>query len=152
MLSPRQFREPRNCGVRSEALCARSADRNNRIEPASIVAVLPGPPQSALDPHHNLNRPGLLLQNDVLYLAFGSHDDLEPYSGWILAYDAKTLKLLAAYNTAAEWGEGGIWQSGTGLAGDGEHIYAVVGDGADTDKRPLPNNVAAPSTAIPSSS
>jgi hypothetical protein len=116
----------------------------NRIEPASIVAALPGPPQSAFDPHHNLNRPGLLVQNDVLCLAFGSHDDLEPYCGWILAYDAKTLKLLAAYNTAPEWGEGGIWQSGTGLAGDGEHIYAVVGNGADTDKRPLPGKVAAP--------
>jgi hypothetical protein len=116
----------------------------NRIEPVSIVAALPGPPQSAFDPHHNLNRPGLLLQNDLLYVACGSHDDLEPYYGWILAYDSKTLKLLAAYNTAPEWGEGGIWQSGTGLAGDGEHIYAVVGNGRDTDKRPLPDKITAP--------
>jgi hypothetical protein len=116
----------------------------NRVDPVSIGATLPALQQAVFHPRNNLNRPGLLLQNDVLYLAFGSHDDQEPYRGWILAYDAKTLDSLAAYNTAPEWGEGGIWQSGTGLAGDGEHIYAVVGNGAHTDKRPLPDKITSP--------
>jgi hypothetical protein len=77
-----------------------------------------------------LNRPGLLLLNGVLYLAFGSHTDIGEFYGWIMAYDAATLAQLAVYNTAPDWGEGGIWQSGCGLASDSEgHVYAVVGNG-----------------------
>jgi outer membrane protein assembly factor BamB len=84
------------------------------------------------DPRLNLNRPGLLLQDRVIYMAFGSHGDVGRFYGWILAYDAATLAPLAAYSTAPEWGEGGVWQSGTGLAGDNEgFVYAVVGNGRD---------------------
>jgi hypothetical protein len=117
----------------------------DRVAPARIEAALPGRPNVAFNPKRNLNRPGLLLQNGVLYLAFGSHDDAGEYYGWILAYDAATLQCLAAYNTAPDWGEGGVWQSGTGLAGDAEDcVYAVVGNGKSTDGRPKPDPVAKP--------
>jgi outer membrane protein assembly factor BamB len=87
------------------------------------------------DPRLGLNRPGLLLQNGVLFIAFGSHGDVGRYYGWILAYDAATLGPLAAYNTAPDWGEGGVWQSGTGLAGDGDgFVFAVVGNGRDEEE------------------
>ena len=40
------------------------------------------------------------------------------------------MKQLASYNTAPDWGQGGVWQSGTGLAADEDgYIYAVVGNG-----------------------
>jgi hypothetical protein len=82
------------------------------------------------DPKWHLNRPGLLLSQGVIYMAFGSHGDVGNFYGWILAYDSHTLTQLASYNTAPDWGQGGIWQSGTGLAADDEgHIYAVVGNG-----------------------
>ena len=117
----------------------------DRIAPTRIeVDLLPGRPGIAFSPKFNLNRPGLLLQNGVVYLAFGSHDDNGDYCGWILAYDAKMLKQLAAYNTTPDWGEGGIWQSGTGLAGDGECVYAVVGNGKETGDRTPPNPVTKP--------
>src|SRR5260221_13869570 len=76
-------------------------------------------------------------------MAFGSHGDEGDFWGWIMAYDARTLEQLAVHCTALEWGEGGIWQSGCGLAGesvtgaDGEtanHVYAVVGNG----QKPIP--------------
>lgn len=77
-----------------------------------------------------LNRPGLLLSDGVLYLAFGSHGDQDPFYGWIMAYNARSLRQLAVYNTAPDWGEGGVWQSGTGLAADAEgFVYAVVANG-----------------------
>jgi hypothetical protein len=91
----------------------------------------------------HLNRPGLLLHNGVVYLAFGSHGDEGEFWGWIMAYDAHTLKQKAIHCTAIDWGEGGIWQSGNGLAAerveldDGkahDYIYAVVGNG----QRPVP--------------
>ncbi len=79
-------------------------------------------------------RPGLLLQDDAVYLAFASHGDLGDYHGWVLAYDAKTLRFLAAYCTTPNWGEGGIWQSGCGLVGDGNgHIFSVCGNGQNGD-------------------
>ncbi len=110
----------------------------DRARPVLMEAAVDGRPALRLSPFHNLNRPGLLLQDGVVYVAFGSHDDEGPYYGWILAYDASTLRRLAAYNTAPDLGEGGIWQSGTGLAGDGEgHVYAVVGNGKGNDD-PLP--------------
>ena len=63
-------------------------------------------------------------------MAFGSHGDVGDFYGWIMAYDSKSLKQLASYNTAPDWGQGGVWQSGTGLAADDEgYIYAVVGNG-----------------------
>jgi hypothetical protein len=50
----------------------------------------------------------------------------------------KTLATLASYSTTPDWGEGGVWQSGCGLAGDGEgNIYAVCGNGD-----PLPKNLS----------
>ena len=85
------------------------------------------------DPLFHLNRPGLLLLDGVLYIAFGSHGDFGDFYGWIMAYDAATLVQRAVYCTAPDWTEGGVWQSGCGLAGDDNgFIYAVVGNG----KRP----------------
>jgi len=87
------------------------------------------------DPLFQLNRPGLLLDRGVLYTAFGSHTDIGEFYGWIMAYDAKTLKQLAVYNTAPDWGEGGVWQSGCGLASDSDgYVYAVVGNGDNPEK------------------
>jgi hypothetical protein len=84
----------------------------------------------AFDPHWHLNRPGLLLQKGVIYIAFGSHGDVGTFYGWIMAYDARTLQQIAAYNTAPDWGQGGVWQSGTGLAADDDgFVYVVVGNG-----------------------
>jgi hypothetical protein len=77
-----------------------------------------------------LQRPGLLLQDGVVYLAFASQGDIEPFHGWVMAFDAKTLDFIDAYCTTPNWGEGGIWQSGCGLAGDGAgNIFAVCGNG-----------------------
>jgi hypothetical protein len=90
------------------------------------------------DSLHQLNRPGLLLLNGTVYLAYGSHCDRQPYYGWILAYDAATLTAKGAFVTAPEHGKAGIWMGGAGLAADvNGNIFVAVGDGwFDTEKVP----------------
>ncbi len=88
------------------------------------------------DPLMQLNRPGLLLMKDetgkdVVYSAWSSQGDAQPFYGWVLAHDADTLKLLATHCTTPDWGEGGIWQSGNGIGGDDQgFVYYVSGNGA----------------------
>src|SRR5215469_10779809 len=37
-------------------------------------------------------RPGLLLSNGVVYAGFASFNDLPPYNGWVIAFEANTLQ------------------------------------------------------------
>src|SRR5439155_17488337 len=84
-----------------------------------------------LDPLKHLQRPGLLLLNGAVYMAFASHGDDEPYHGWIIAYNSHDLsQQTAAFNVTPNGAEGGIWQGGRGLAADGAgNIFAISGNG-----------------------
>jgi uncharacterized protein (TIGR03437 family) len=83
------------------------------------------------DPMQNIQRPGLLLANDSVYVAFGSHGDQYPFHGWIFSYSASDLsRQPGVYNTTPNGNGGSIWQSGRGLAADLEgNLYIVTGNG-----------------------
>lgn len=87
---------------------------------------------ASFNPQWQLQRPGLLLMNGIVYIGFGAHCDAHPgqYRGWVLAYDANTLNQVGAFSsTLSSGGQGGIWQSGRGLAGDGQFVYCQTGNG-----------------------
>jgi hypothetical protein len=66
-------------------------------------------------------RPGLLLSQGIVYMAFGSNGcDGHGTRGWVVAYDAGTLVQLGIFNDALDntGAEGNIWMSGGGLASD----------------------------------
>lgn len=104
--------------------------------PTVITATVPGTGAGsadgtlAFDPLHQHSRPGLLLSQGVVYMAFASHCDREPYHGWVLGYDAATLRQAVVYNDTPNGESGGIWQSGMGLSADPEgDIYYASGNG-----------------------
>jgi fibronectin type 3 domain-containing protein len=84
----------------------------------------------AFNPLLENQRPGILLSNGVVYLAFGSHGDVSPWHGWVLGYNATTLLQTMIYNDTPNGDGGGIWQGGGGLASDATGgIYFVTSNG-----------------------
>ena len=76
-------------------------------------------------------RPALMLANGMVYVGYASHCDREPYHGYLMAYDARTLKQAAVFNTSPTGTEASIWQSGQGPAADADgNVYAVTGNGS----------------------
>jgi uncharacterized protein (TIGR03437 family) len=84
----------------------------------------------AFDATEQLQRPGLMLSNGMLYIGFGSHGDDGVYHGWMLGYDASTLQLKATFNTSPNGNGSAIWQSGRApVIGSNGDVYAVTGNG-----------------------
>jgi len=104
--------------------------------PQTIEATYPGSaiPNSNgkvdFDPKQYKERAGLLLLNGVVYTSWASHCDFDPYTGWIIGYDARTLKQTSVLNIMPNGSEGAIWMSGAGLAADSSgNIYFLAGNG-----------------------
>lgn len=75
-------------------------------------------------------RPGLLLLNGIVYLAFGSHCDDTPYHGYVLGYNATNLTQVCAFNTTPTGSQGAVWSCGMAPAADTNgNIYIMTGNG-----------------------
>jgi Abnormal spindle-like microcephaly-assoc'd, ASPM-SPD-2-Hydin len=84
----------------------------------------------AFDGKRENSRPGLLLLNGVVYAGWASLGDIIPFHGWVLGYDGGSLEQVTVFNTTPNGSDGGIWQSGGGLAADDNgNIFAIVGNG-----------------------
>jgi len=101
--------------------------------PALLQASVPGTGQGSVngditfDALRQNQRPALLLSNGIIYIAFGSHGDVQPYHGWVLGYDATTLQQTMAVNLTPTGEGGGILQTNGGLAADAAgNIYIVT--------------------------
>jgi len=82
------------------------------------------------NPLRQAQRPGLVLQNGNVYIAWASHCDIGPYHGWLLAYDAQTLLQKGVWNSTRNGGLGGIWMAGSGIASDAKnYVYVPTGNG-----------------------
>jgi hypothetical protein len=91
------------------------------------------------------NRPGLLLLNGTVYIAFASHGDQGPYHGWILAYNAKSLQQTSIFCPTANGAASGIWMSGAGLAADtinSGRLFVATGNGAFNATAPYNNSMS----------
>jgi hypothetical protein len=104
--------------------------------PVEVQASYPGTGDNTdgtdviFDPAQYKERVGLLLMNGMVYTGWASHCDIQPYTGWIIAYDASSLLQTSVLNVAPNGSEGALWASGAGLAADNSgNIYFLDANG-----------------------
>jgi len=86
--------------------------------------------QVAFDPLKENPRAALTLANNTVYMVWASSCDVDPYHGWVMAYDAGALQQKAVLNVNPDGTEAGIWLSDTGPAADAEgNLYVPTGNG-----------------------
>lgn len=98
------------------------------VEIQASYASLAGP--IAFDPGQYEARSALLLANGSIYIGWSSHCDVQPYTGWIMAYSESTLRQTAVLDVTPNGGAGGIWMSGGGMAADAAgNVFLLDGNG-----------------------
>ncbi|HEY0237170.1 MAG TPA: choice-of-anchor D domain-containing protein [Friedmanniella sp.] len=115
--------------------------------PTTITGSPDNDPARTFSPRTQLQRTGLLLMNGVVYVGFGSHCDVKPFSGYVMGFDASTGKRTAMWASQTGGNSGaGIWHAGGGLVSDGPgQIILSTGNGVSPAKGPgsaVPNNLA----------
>jgi len=105
-------------------------------KPTEIQAQYPGTGDNStegfviFDPAQYKARPGLLVLNGAVYIAWSSHCDNRPYTGWVMSYSQSTLQQQSVLNLTPNGNEGAIWQAGAGVAADaGGNLYFLMGNG-----------------------
>jgi HYDIN/CFA65/VesB family protein/putative pyrroloquinoline-quinone-binding quinoprotein len=71
-----------------------------------------------------LQRPGLLLMEGVVYAAFGSSCDTPPWQGWVFGVSTAG-QVKARWVSVASGSGAGTWQSGAGLTSDGPGTFML---------------------------
>jgi hypothetical protein len=104
--------------------------------PRIIEASSPGMAQDGHDgvltfsSRFQLQRAALLLSKGKVYIAFASNADSGLYHGWVIAYDATTLRQSGAWVSTPDGYQGGIWMSGCGISADHDgSLYLSVANG-----------------------
>ncbi len=82
------------------------------------------------DPRRQNQRSALTFANNLIYVAWGSHNDIGPYYGWVMAFSPTTYGLSYAFNDTPTGSQGGIWQAGSGPSLDSAgNLYFGSGNG-----------------------
>jgi hypothetical protein len=104
--------------------------------PKTIQASFPGSGAGSsggsviFDPKQYEERAALTMLNGRIIMAWTSHCDIDPYTGWIMAYDANTLAQSSVLNITPNGSRGGFWMAGAGPAVDPQgNIYLLDGNG-----------------------
>ncbi len=118
--------------------------------PVDVNATYPGTGDNSsggvvvFDPKQYKERPGLVLDNGVIYTHWSSHCDHRPYTGWVIGYDSRTLAQTSVLNLTPNGTHGAVWASGAAPALDpAGNIYFLDADGtfeSTLDANGFPSN------------
>ena len=104
--------------------------------PKTVQATFPGTGAGSsggmlsFDPKQYEERAGLLLLNGMIIMAWTSHCDIDPYTGWIMSYNTSTLAQTSVLNVTPNGSRGAFWMAGAGPAADSAgNIYLLDGNG-----------------------
>jgi len=105
--------------------------------PTTITATYPGTGGNSsggvvtFDPRVQHDRAALLESGNTIYTAWsGLWGDCGPYSAWVIAFDAGTLKQTGAIDLVPNNSGGGMWMGGGGPAADATgNVYVISGNG-----------------------
>lgn len=104
--------------------------------PKTVVVTDAAQGRVIFSPMQQMQRPGLLLHRGILFIAFGSHGDLDPYHGWVFAYDARTFQPRGVFCSSPNGAKAGIWQAGEApVVGADGSVFVGSGNG---DSKPNP--------------
>jgi hypothetical protein len=107
--------------------------------PVTIQGSPTNDPGEPFNPEIELQRPGLLLLDGVVYAAFGSDCDFGSYRGYVVGVSTTTHAMTTMWTdeaTTSDFG-GGIWQAGGGLVSDGDgRIFVATGNGISAPDGP----------------
>lgn len=104
--------------------------------PTTITATFPGTGAGSsggtltFAPKQYEERAALTLINNTVYTMWTSHCDDDPYTGWIIGFDASTLLRNQVLNVTPNGSRGAIWMAGDGPAADPSgNLYFLDGNG-----------------------
>ncbi|MGA2761525.1 MAG: pyrrolo-quinoline quinone, partial [Candidatus Cybelea sp.] len=92
--------------------------------PTEISATYPGTGDGSQNgqvifaPGQFAERAGILEYGTTLYISFTSHCDSRPYTGWLMAYNSRSLAQTSVIDVTPNGSKGAIWMTGEGLAAD----------------------------------
>ena len=120
------------------------------FSPVTILATFPGSGagnngqgQVPFDSLHENQCAALALSGGNILVAFGSHGDVDPFHGWLLAYNANTLAQIAVFNTTPNSppSRGGFSEAGAAPSIDANGtIFGATGLGVfDANSATAPN-------------
>ncbi len=123
--------------------------------PVPVQATIPGTGSGSsggmltFNPNYQTQRPGLLLLNGVLYVAFGSQGDNGVWHGWLFSFSQTTLQEISVFCTTTNGNGGGIWMGGAGLAAEVNdptkpygRMFVSTGNGSFSTSSPLTNTMS----------
>ncbi len=120
-----------------QTLYALNATNGSVIAWTDISAINNG---VTFDPLHQNQRAALMIQGGQVFITWAGHCDngsddplTASWYGWLMSYTLRngSFKLAGSW-LASEFPEAGIWQSGSGPAGDGSNLYVATGNGSTT--------------------
>lgn len=86
--------------------------------------------ETTFDPKMYKERASLLFVNGMILTSWASHCDDGEYTGWVIAYNAATLRQAEVLDVTPNGSDGAIWMSGAGPAADSEgKIYLLDANG-----------------------
>lgn len=103
---------------------------------APITATTPGTGSGSIDGYLHFDpllqnqRSALALSNGVVFVAWAAHCDITPFHGYVMGFDAGSMRPDGVFVTTPDAYNGGIWTSGSGPAIDAvNNIYVATGNG-----------------------